>query len=1552
MNVSGQNTINIAPYVNPPANTTGSIFNSITVWDATSQDQSPTHLITRPVSDVKETKQYFDGLGRLLQTVNKQYSPLGNDLVTPVYFDAYGKSSLAYLPFISNTTANSTDVTNDGNIKLDPFQQQTGFYNNLLTGQSGETNVGTGKLNWAYGQTNYEASPLNRVLSTYAPGVNWIGSAGTGSQHIVQDQYVTNTAADNVQNWSCSVASGAIPASIGAYNAGVLYKKIIIDESGNQTIEYTNFDGKMVLKQVQASASPGTNHSGWQNTYYIYDDIGNLRYVLQPAAIQLLLSNSTWSLTSVTNLLTNFAFYYEYDYRNRLIIKRVPGAQPVYMVYDARDRIVLTQDGNLRTSNQWIFTKYDALDRPVMTGTYTDNTNLTQATEQTYLNSLGMGFYETFAAGSFPQYTLTNSFPSTTASNILTVTYYDNYLWTTSTPLSAGYDATQASSGFQAASTTAYPYPVSVALTPYTTLGIVTGTISKLMTAPSEYTTQYDYSASYYDDHNRISQSQSINVSGGIDKTTNQFAFDGKLVVSKTAHNKSGTNAQSYTVITTNNYDNMGRVQSVTKNVNNGAIAADQQTIATNSYDELGRLRTKALGASLDNLTYDYNVRGWLLGINRAYLSTVTTPTNLIPSAGNWFGMELAYDQTSSQAVDNSYAAAQFNGNIAGTVWKTAADGIGKKYDFTYDKLSRLTAANYKQDNGSGSYDVSAGLNFSVSNLAYDPNGNIMSMNEMGWQIGKGSTTIDQLTYTYLPNSNQLQNVINPYSNAATTLGDFRYSQTYTTALGGAGVAKPTSAVDYAYDNKGNLKSDKNKDITSISYNYMNLPQLITIVNSKGTSTIQYVYDASGNKLQKIAIEPNGTVNNNGTNVTSTITTVTSYIGLFNYKSVTYATGSLSSLQYTDNLQFIGQEEGRVRALYKNAATPNTLTGYAFDYFEKDHLGNTRIILTDEAEIDYYPPATLEGSTSSNTSAISYEQNFYNINSSYVVASSTLTSPPSSYPNNNNTLNYTTSSNLYPAGNAGNTNASAPSTNLYRINGNANKMGLGITLKVMAGDKLSFGGQSYYFVNNAGDNSSYNLPILTLLTGFLGAPGASSLPAAADAGVTATQLDAISTLTGNVGTYLTTNAGSLTRTPTTSTNARAYLNWIFFDNQFNYAGGGFLSVGSSGAIRSFSGNSTVATKSGYVYVYCSNESPIDVYFDNIQVVQTRGPLIEENHYYPFGLTMAGISDKAVKSNYAENKFRFNHGKELQNKEFSDGSGLELYDVIHRMYDPQLGRFNQIDPLSDVSNFISPYSFAQDNPLSHFDPLGLTDSVITTKTTNLAPVTVWGHKKQASNWLGWPESTKSERQIWQRNQGIYADRLNKGQPRSQNGDPASYTASLAMYERWTQEEKNYRAMQSWAVGIIAAPALIATSPAQIGIGVLSQKLSAFAIDASIQTTLNLMEHKDPVADYNAMGGLTSFLIGAPEGASLTDLAQVSLLNSTISTSVNLSIASVVRGDKPIFSFNPLSIMINASFGTAAGSFSQFLDVGTPGDAYASPLNFVGGFFGDATNPKEK
>ena len=157
-----------------------------------------------------------------------------------------------------------------------------------------------------------------------------------------------------------------------------------------------------------------------------------------------------------------------------------------------------------------------------------------------------------------------------------------------------------------------------------------------------------------------------------------------------------------------------------------------------------------------------------------------------------------------------------------------------------------------------------------------------------------------------------------------------------------------------------------------------------------------------------------------------------------------------------------------------------------------------------------------------------------------------------------------------------------------------------------------------------------------------------------------------------------------------------------FDERFNYvsSNSGFEQVGADTIYTTHTRTDMPVSKSGYLYIYTSNETPnINVYFDNLQVTHTRGPLIQEDHYYPFGLTMSGISSKALAFG-KENRNKFNGGVELE----SD-LGLDLYKTFFRPYDPQTGRFTGIDIRAEEQFMFSPYCFAYDNPILFNDPLG-------------------------------------------------------------------------------------------------------------------------------------------------------------------------------------------------------------------------------------------------------
>jgi len=1172
------------------------------VWEALSPQADANMLLAKPLPEVRLSATYYDGLARAEQLVVRQGSlatatGVTGDLVSPVVYDPQGREPDRYLPYAATTTG--------GLFKDSALFFQHSFY------QSPGSPVFTQKEQYFFSRTVQEPSPLGRVTQTLAPGKSWVGQ---GRGVLLSSQ--VNTALDSVRLWKVTEE----PEGFGAYRsdttypAGTLYKKVTTGEEGKKVVEYQDRQGRVIQKKVQQTGSPCEGNAGWLSTCYLYDDLERLRAVLQPAAIEALEAGPGLQ-TPDTELLDELSFRYRYDARGRMTAKKVPGAGVVYMVYDARDRLVMTQSADMRKpgSGQWLVTGYDTLNRPLTTGLWSSGDSHAYHLHQAY-SSL--------------------SYPVTTSNfELLTQSHYDDYQ-----NLPQGLKATLSGSysTYLGARSGAPQYAEPVVASPLLK-GMVTWVSVKVLGQD-----KYLSTVNIYDDKGRVIQTQSLNYGGATDIATTQYDFAGKILKTCLEHHRQPGTGPVFSLGTRNTYDDLGRISGVEKNISNTGWKA---TVVF-EYGALGALTGKKLapdynqGQGLETLTYDYNIRGWLLGVNRSYLRA----KNTAGYNNRFFAFELGYDQPGTEG-GTSFSAPQYGGNIAGVLWKSSGDEVRRKYDFTYDPVNRFGKASFTQNtepSSDGAYNTT-GANFSVHGfdqdnnylLRYDANGNILSMVQHGIKGFKSDLVIDALRYTYNPRSNKLRQVHDDTNDNTSTLGDFTYDPATKTA------------VDYGYDKNGNLVTDLNRHLNgatgtdlegggAITYNHLNLPVRVTVA---GKGTIQYVYDASGNKLAKTVQET----------------------GLPDRTTLYMAGGAL---YYNDTLQSLGHEQGRIRPIREPGS--NQVTGYAFDYFIRDHLGSVRMVLTDEQRRDLYPAASLELAT------LDSEKHYYLIPEGSVVNKATVPAYPQS--------------DLY----------TSPNDYVQRLNGSGQRVGTSLVLKVMSGDRVSIRASSWYRQNGAvaGNPSRAVADIVTsLLQGIAGVPAGklSTLTAAQQSGLASGVTSFLSQPGREQG--------------ATGARPKSYLNWLLLDEQLRPVitgdgnNSGFEAVGLDQQLTLHQVTERPLTKNGYLYIYLSNESPdVDVFFDNLQVTHTRGPLTEETHYYPFGLEMARISSKAAG--------RMQNNKKYNGIEFDNDLDLNTYEAFYRNLDPQIGRWWQIDPKVDAGyESISPYASMYDDPIRFSDPLG-------------------------------------------------------------------------------------------------------------------------------------------------------------------------------------------------------------------------------------------------------
>lgn len=820
---------------------------------------------------------YYDGLGRPIQNLAFLQSSNSTNIITHFDYDDYGRQSHEYLPYSSQATG--LDFESSAASSLSSFYNSVSYQNT--------TNP--------FSQKVFEASPLNRVIKQTAPGNSW----ALGSGNEIEYEYLTNTATDNVllytavATWNSTTAvyePQFVLSGTTNYTGGSLYKTITKDENwssgtAHTTEEYKNREGQIVLKRTYAQSFVGSIETySAHDTYYVYDQFGNLTYVIPPLVNNAIISQA---------LLDELCYQYKYDAQNRLVEKKIPGKQWEFMVYDNLDRVVATGPAlspftNFTAPNNvgWMITKYDRLNRPIITAWLQSATVTSlgrvalQNTVNTFaVNSESKSTTNTTVGGVTYRYTNV-AWPTTTTHHILTIDYYDDY--TSNLTFSPAISYTFVGSIFPAPTV----FNNTAGNTPK---GLPT--MSWVRVPETSSLTKAEKSYTIYDTKGRAVRNFKNNYLGGYVNVDSQLEnMTGRVNTTIKTHRRLSTGT-----ITTvkDNFTFTGQERlSIHSNTIN---TLTPQLISFNSYNSLGELITKRVGGTntttsavgLQKVDYRYNVRGWLTDINPPGRINVSDPEDL-------FHFNIKYD-----TVDDVYGytgTPLFNGNISEITWSTNTDFVERKYAFKYDEMNRLRDAFYQKPN-----DVLPLPDSYNEIVRYDKNGNIRFLDRTGTADGViPAIPIDQLTYGYQAGSNKLVSVTDGFPTIQAGFID------------GA-----NQAIEYEYDANGNMTKDFNKGIfgpsnaNGILYNHLNLPTKI-MFNGNATTRIDYLYNALGVKVRKIVTQGG-------------VSTTTDYLDGFQYTMV----GT------TVTLDFFPHAEGYVTGT----------NGYVFQH--KDHLGNVRMSFTD-----------------------------------------------------------------------------------------------------------------------------------------------------------------------------------------------------------------------------------------------------------------------------------------------------------------------------------------------------------------------------------------------------------------------------------------------------------------------------------------------------------------------------------------------------------------------------------------------------------------------------
>lgn len=591
---------------------------------------------------------YYDGLGREEQSIAIAASPEEKDVILPVYYDSIGRNSRAYLPFAAK---------GQGKFQKDAFEQQETYYTALY-----------GANPYAYSETRVNAE--GQVVRSNVPGKAW----KIDGDHTTRTIYRKNRGNDYVTRYELGETS---VSCTGFYEEGVLNVVETINPDGHISLSYTDIDGNLIAEEAR-----GENESLF--TYYVYDDLGRKRYILPPSRND----SFRMGVEELTDLQSD-CYYVEYDKYGRIYKQYIPGSGYTISLYDARGRLAFSQNTLQREKGKWSFTKYDAFDRPVISG-------ICSGTETEFRQTLANQEFQNEKRGTaIHGYTNRVCPTNITSEDCLEITYYDDYSW-----------PGQETVAWSAADALDEGYSDRIT-------GQITGTKTRVL---GDTVARWLLKANYYDSRYLLLQMVSQLYPSGIEITSNKHSFGGGVLTAKV---KQIVKDQVTEYLKYFDYDQEGRLIKIRQKIT-GDTLNEEVVLVKNTYDELGRLISYSLHNEKETIQYDYHIAGML--------SSVSSPR---------FSYRLEYENT--EVID---AVARYNGNINAMHWKHENEQE-RAYLYNYDPFGRLTSASFKENNGLF-WNNSTGK-YNVSGLSYDGNGNIKSLKRFD---GEGSLKHD-FTYHY-----------------------------------------------------------------------------------------------------------------------------------------------------------------------------------------------------------------------------------------------------------------------------------------------------------------------------------------------------------------------------------------------------------------------------------------------------------------------------------------------------------------------------------------------------------------------------------------------------------------------------------------------------------------------------------------------------------------------------------------------------------------------------------------------------------------------------------